>query len=95
MYTLLDCIKHKCRDSYVLYIPTVHAFGLVLLTHTLLVQTHTHDVSAFAVDPPHCIIKYLDNLDFKVSHHLILWGYLTNSLILFYSPNFFWSLNYF
>ena len=46
MYTLLDCIKHKCRDSYVLYIPTVHAFGLILLTHTLLVQTHTHDVSA-------------------------------------------------
>ena len=46
MYTLLDFIKHKCRDSYVLYIPTVHAFGLVLLTNTLLVQTHTHDVSA-------------------------------------------------
>ena len=46
MYTLLGCIKHKCRDSYVLYKPTVHAFGLVLLTHTLLVQTHTHDVSA-------------------------------------------------
>ena len=46
MYTLLGCIKHKCRDSYVLYIPTVHAFSLVLLTHTLLVQTHTHDVSA-------------------------------------------------
>ena len=46
MYTLLDRIKHKSRDSYVLYIPTVHAFGLVLLTHTLLVQTHTHDVSA-------------------------------------------------
>ena len=43
MYTLLDCIKHKCQDSYVLNIPTVHAFGLVLLlTHTLLVQTHTH-----------------------------------------------------
>ena len=43
MYTLLDCIKHKCQDSYVLNIPTVHMFGLVLLlTHTLLVQTHTH-----------------------------------------------------
>ena len=41
MYTLPVCIKHKCRDSYVLYIPTVHPFGLVLLTHTLLVQ-HTH-----------------------------------------------------
>ena len=46
MYTLLGFIKHKFRGSYVLYIPTVHAFGLVLLTHTLLVQTHTHDVSA-------------------------------------------------
>ena len=46
MYTLLDCIKHKCRDSYVLYITAVHPFSLVLLTHTLLVQTHTHDVSA-------------------------------------------------
>ena len=33
---------------YCIYLlPTVHgAFGLVLLTHTLLVQTHTHDVSA-------------------------------------------------
>ena len=37
---------YKYRDSYVLYIPTVHAFGSVFLTHTLLVQTHTHDVSA-------------------------------------------------
>ena len=39
---------YKYRDSYVLYIPlpTVHAFGSVLLTHTLLVQTHIHDVSA-------------------------------------------------
>ena len=32
---------YKYRDSYVLYIPTVHAFGSVFLTHTLLVQTHT------------------------------------------------------
>ena len=36
----------KYRDSYVLYVPTVHAFGSVNFTHTLLVQTHTHDVSA-------------------------------------------------
>ena len=35
--TLLDCIKHKCRDSYVMYIPTVHAFGSVLFTHTLFI----------------------------------------------------------
>ena len=59
MYTLLDCIKYKCRDSYVLYIPTVHAFGSVLLTHTLLVQTHTNDVSA--PDSP---------LMLKLIHHL-------------------------
>ena len=26
--------------------PTLHAFGSELLTHTLLVQTHIHDVSA-------------------------------------------------
>ena len=32
-------------SHYVLYIPTVHVFGSVSL-HTLLVQTHTHDVSA-------------------------------------------------
>ena len=37
---------YKYRDSYVLYIPLVHAFGSVLLTHTVLVQTHIHDVSA-------------------------------------------------
>ena len=37
---------YKYGDSYVLYIPTVHAFGSVNFTHTLLVQTHTHDVSA-------------------------------------------------
>ena len=35
---------YKYRDSYVLFIPTVHAFGSLKLTHTLLVQTHTHDV---------------------------------------------------
>ena len=36
----------KYRDSYVMYIPTVHTFGTVNFTHTLLVQTHPHDVSA-------------------------------------------------
>ena len=29
MYTLLDCIKHKCRDSYALYKPTVTSVRLV------------------------------------------------------------------
>ena len=37
---------YKYRDSYVLYTPTVHAFGSVLLTHTVLVQTHIQKVSA-------------------------------------------------
>ena len=37
---------YKYRDLYVLYIPTVHAFGSLSLAHTLLVQTHIHDVSA-------------------------------------------------
>ena len=37
---------YKYRDFYVLYVPTVHAFVSLLLTHTLLVQTHIHDVSA-------------------------------------------------
>ena len=36
---------YKYRDSCVLYIPTAHAFGSVKFTHTLLVQTHTHDVA--------------------------------------------------
>ena len=36
----------KYRDSYELYLPTVHAFGSVFLTYTLLAQTHAHDVSA-------------------------------------------------
>ena len=37
---------YKYRDSYVLYIATVHTFGSVNFTHTLLLQTHIHDVSA-------------------------------------------------
>ena len=48
---------YKYRDSYVLYIPTVHAFGSVLFTHTILVQTHTHDVSA-----PWCVIVSSNSL---------------------------------
>ena len=35
-----------CTNTDVLYIPKVHAFGSLLLTHTLLVQTHIHNVSA-------------------------------------------------
>ena len=34
------------RDSSVLYTPTVQLFSSLLHTHTLLVQTHKHDVSA-------------------------------------------------
>ena len=37
---------YKYRDSYVLYILTVHTFGTVNFTHTFLAKTHTHDVSA-------------------------------------------------
>ena len=37
MYTLLDCTKAE--------ISTVYTFGSVNFTHTLLVKTHTHDVS--------------------------------------------------
>ena len=37
---------YKYRDSYVLYTPTVQLFSYLLHTHTLLVQTHKHDVSA-------------------------------------------------
>ena len=37
--TLLDCTKY--RDSYVLYKPTVHNFGMVSL-HTLFWYRHTH-----------------------------------------------------
>ena len=41
---------YKYRDSYVLYTPTVQLFSFLLHTHTLLVQTHKHDVSAPAID---------------------------------------------
>ena len=37
---------YKYRDSFVLHITTLHAFCSLLLTNTLLVQTHIHDVSA-------------------------------------------------
>ena len=37
---------YKYRDSYVLYTPTVQLFSSLLHTHTLLVKTHKHDVSA-------------------------------------------------
>ena len=42
--TLLDCTNTEIL-MYFIYL-SVHAFGSVLCTHTLLVQTHTHDVSA-------------------------------------------------
>ena len=45
-FTLLDCTNTEIL-MYCLYdTSTVHVFGSVLLTHTLLVQTHIHDVSA-------------------------------------------------
>ena len=36
---------YKYRDSSVLNTPTVHLFGSLSHTHTLLVRTHPHDVS--------------------------------------------------
>ena len=51
MYTLLDCIKHKCRDSYVLYIlqytPSVWYY-----LHTLFWYRHTH----MTFPPPGCLL---------------------------------------
>ena len=45
---------YKYRNSYVLYIPIVHAFGSLLLTHNLWYsQTNIHDDSALWT-------KYLD-----------------------------------
>ena len=44
---------YKYRDSYELYIHTVHTFGSVNFTHTLLVQTHPHDVSPRALMVTH------------------------------------------
>ena len=32
---------NKYRDSYVLYIPTVHTLSSVNFTYSILVQTHT------------------------------------------------------
>ena len=93
MYTLLGCTKHKCRDSYVLYILTVHAFGLVLLTHTLLVQTHTHDVSApwfllfmkiVILRNKSIIVKFF----FNVENTITIW-----KLISVYHLNIFFQLN--
>ena len=49
--TLLDCTNTEINMYCIMYIPTVQAFGSVWLTHTLLVQTHTHDVSAPEKDP--------------------------------------------
>ena len=37
---------YKYQDYYVLYMPTVHAYSSLLLTHTLFVQTHLHEVPA-------------------------------------------------
>ena len=45
-------LQYKYRDSSVLqYTPTVHPIGSLSRTHTLLVQTHPHDVSAPLIPP--------------------------------------------
>ena len=47
MYIKLIFMKtiYKYHDSSVLHTPTVQLFGSLSQTHTLLVQTHKHDVS--------------------------------------------------
>ena len=61
---------YKYRDSQVLYIPTVHIFSSVLLTHTLLVQTHRHDVST-----PCEFLRFLGNN--KSKPQMKEWGHMT------------------
>ena len=56
---------YKYRDSYVQYIPTVHTFGSVNFTHTLLVQTHPHDVSAPCIETITLIFYLSRNINFK------------------------------
>ena len=56
---------YKYLDSYVLYTYTVHAFGSVVLTHTLLVQTHTHDVSAPCSQRCYSLIHIMEQLKNK------------------------------
>jgi len=65
---------YKYRDSYVLYIPTVHTFGSVFLTHTLLVQTHTH----MTYPPPG---KKVTKRDMAQTWHCVLC--LLSSLLLY------------
>ena len=48
--TLLDCTNTTIQLS-VLYTTTVQLFGSLLQTHTLLVQTPTHDVSTPRFEP--------------------------------------------
>ena len=55
---------YKYRDSYVLHIPTVHTYGLLLLTHTLLVQTHIHEFPPLASFRLHKSVIHL--LDLKM-----------------------------
>ena len=58
---------YKYRDFYVLYIPTVHAFGWLLLTLTLLKQTHIHDVFA-----PLGILLYIQDYNGDILGLIIL-----------------------
>ena len=45
---------------YALHIPTVHAFGSLSLTNTILAQTHIHDVSTpWHLYPPDDIWKII------------------------------------
>ena len=64
---------YKYRDSSVLYKPTVHLFGSLSQTHTLLVQTHTNDIFASWGMILHCSLmvglyigRYPHNLIFRL-----------------------------
>ena len=58
---------YKYRDSYVLYTLTVQLFSPLLHTHTLLLQTHKHDVSAPCVS----LIQVLDKFGTKFVKNIL------------------------
>ena len=75
---------YKYRDSFVLYIPTLHPFGSVLLSHTLLIQTHIHDVPP----PATASIKKKDISFLHIVHafacHFIenpQWGLISSKIV--------------
>ena len=73
---------YKYRDSYVLYKPTVHAFGSVLLPHTFFVtDTHTwrvnnadwriHNSDFYRVDNKHMTDPWLDQAQMDSAYRCV------------------------